>query len=40
MRHRRRTIRKKISNRQFKRVARRVHKKNLSGRIMRGGVRL
>lgn len=40
MRHRRRLIKKRISNKNFKRVARKIHKKNLSGHVMRGGVRL
>lgn len=37
-------MRKRVSRRKSKRIfsrtARRVHKKNLSGKVMRGGIRL
>ena len=36
----RRRVSKRKSGRIFSRTARRVHKKNLSGSIMRGGIRL
>lgn len=40
MRYRRKRLSKRMNKKNFARTARRVHRKNLSGRVMRGGVRL
>lgn len=39
-RYKRKNLKKRVSRRLFKRTARKVHKKNLKGRSMRGGYRL
>ncbi len=40
MRYRRKALTKRKNKRNFSRVARKIHKKNLRGRVSRGGIRL